>query len=138
MAAKTFRKSNSVIAAAVATVQQPLAAWRQQRRPREPIPKGLWRKIVPLARVHGVSPIAQALRLNYTALKSRVVGGCVAAPAGDRASGFVEAPAAPWLVGPQYVLELEDRRGAKLTLRVARGGETEVLALAHGLWRHRL
>ena len=137
MAAKTSRKSKPLITAAVAPVQQPLAAWREQRRHREAIPDRLWRQIVPLARVHGVSPIAQALRLNYTALKSRVVERSVAASAGPCASGFIETSSAPWLAGPQYILEVEDRRGAKLTLRVARAGEAEVLALAQGLWRHR-
>jgi hypothetical protein len=47
--------------------------------------------IVPLARVHGVSPVAQALRLNYTALKGRVVNGsAVPASAGQSPDGFVE------------------------------------------------
>jgi len=94
--------------------------------------------IVPLARVHGVSPVAQALRLNYTALKGRVVSGCaVPASAGQSPGGFVEVPVAPWPVGSQYILELEDRLGLKLTLRLAQGDRTEALALAHGLWRHR-
>jgi hypothetical protein len=137
MAAKTFRKSKSVIAAAVAPLQHPLAAWRQQRRHREPIPERLWRRIVPLARVHGVSPIAQALRLNYTALKSRMVEGPMGAATGQSASEFVEASSASWLAGPPYVLALEDRRGRKLTLQVARGGARELLVLAQGLWRDR-
>jgi hypothetical protein len=94
--------------------------------------------IVPLARVHGVSPVAQALGLNYTALKGRVVGGRAApASGGQSAGGFVEVPVAPWPAGSQYILELEDRLGLKLTLRLAQGEHTEALALAQGLWRHR-
>jgi hypothetical protein len=137
MAAKTFRKSKSVIAAAVAAIRPRLAVWRQRRRHREAIPERLWRRIVPLARVHGVSPIAQALRLNYTALKNRMVAGPMGAAPGESAAGFVEASPVSWLAGPQYVLELQDRRGRKLTLQVARGGATELLVLAQGLWRDR-
>lgn len=137
MAAKTLSKTKPLIAAAVAPVEEPLAAWRQQRRHREPIPEPLWRQIVPLARVHGVSPIAQALGLNYTALKNRMGERAPSPGTSPAASGFIEASMAPWLAGPQYILEVEDRRGAKLTLRVARAGEAEVLALARGLWRQR-
>ena len=94
--------------------------------------------IVPLARVHGVSPVAQALGLNDTALKGRVVGrGDAPASAGQSPGEFVEVPVAPWSAGSQYILELEDRLGLKLTLRLAPGERTEVLALAQGLWRQR-
>jgi hypothetical protein len=73
MAAKTSTKSDPTFAAAVARVQPALAAWRQRRRHREPIPEVLWRAMVMLARDYGLSPVAQALHVNYTALKRRLV-----------------------------------------------------------------
>jgi hypothetical protein len=95
--------------------------------------------MVPLARVHGVSPVAQALRINYTALKNHLVADKdfhpgVSAPA---PVGFVEVPMASWPRAPQWTIELEDGLGAKLTLRSAQGGSPEALALAQELWRTR-
>ena len=73
MTAKTATKPNRGFSAAISRVEPALAAWRQRRKHREAIPDALWQALVPLARVHGVSPVAQALRLNYTALKRHLV-----------------------------------------------------------------
>ena len=139
MTAKTATQSNRGFSAAIARVKPALAAWRQQRKHREAIPDALWQELVPLARVHGVSPVAQALRLNYTALKRHLeaesasqVAKTVTAPA-----RFVEVQVAPWAGGPPRVIELEDRLGAKLTLRLAPEDRPQFLALAQGLWRQR-
>ena len=92
-----------------------------------------------LARHHGLSPVAQALRINYTALKRHLVGSPAAQASGTDAApaGFVEVPLTAWPSVPQWVIELEDRRGSKLTLRLAPGESAAALALAQGLWRHR-
>jgi hypothetical protein len=58
---------------AVARMQPLLVAWRRQRKPRDPIPESLWHDMVQLARAHQSSPVAQALRVNYAALKRRVL-----------------------------------------------------------------
>jgi hypothetical protein len=39
--------------------------------------------------------------------------------------------------GSPWVIELEDREGAKLTLRLAQTDSAGALALAQGLWRQR-
>jgi hypothetical protein len=138
MATKTGAKSNPTFAAAVARVQPALAGWRQQRKHREPIPEALWREIVPLARAHGLSPVTQALQLNYTSLKRHVLASpSPTAPPQVGGTGFVEVSVAPWAVGSQWVIQLEDRVGSKLTLRLAAGGSAEALAMAQGLWRYR-
>jgi len=138
MATKTATKFNPTFTAAVARVRPALAAWRQRRKHREPIPEVLWRVIVPLARAHGLSPVTQALHLNYTSLQRHVLASPSPAKAPQVAApGFVEVPVAPWAAGTQWVIELEDRLGSKLTLRLAPGGSAEALALAQGLWRHR-
>ena len=141
MAAKTSTKSDPTFAAAVARVQPALAAWRRRRRHREPIPEALWRAMVMLARDYGLSPVAQALNVNYTALKRHLVPypTPIASAVGAKAPGFVEVPVSAWPAdpSPQWVVELEDRRGSKLTLRLAQGDHAAALALAQGLWRHR-
>jgi hypothetical protein len=137
MAAQHVTRAGSSLEIALARVQPALVAWREQRRHREAIPDALWRLIVPLAQAHGVSPVAQGLRLNYTALKQRTCARDLRSPVSDPLGGFVEVPlvtppgTAPW------VIELEDGRGAKLTLRVAGGEISTALTLAQGLWRQR-
>jgi hypothetical protein len=94
--------------------------------------------MVRLARRYGLSRVAQVLRVNYTALKRHLVA--TAAPQAPRsgaiAAEFVEMPmtACP---NAQWVIELEDREGWKLTLRLAQTDRAGALALAQGLWRQR-
>lgn len=115
-----------------------MAAWRQRRRHREAIPEELWRLIVPLARAHGVSPVAQALGLNYTTLKERTLLGETVAPARNRTGGFLEVPVIGWpAAAAACSLELEDGQGTKLTLRLAGSEPSVVLTLAQGLWGQR-
>jgi hypothetical protein len=95
--------------------------------------------MVTLAREYGLSPVAQALRVNYTALKRRMVASPPpqAGGAGPLPAGFVEVPVTAWPSAPPWVIELEDRGGCKLTLRLAQGERVAALALAQGLWRRR-
>ncbi|MGA7413916.1 MAG: hypothetical protein WBW33_25795 [Bryobacteraceae bacterium] len=138
MATKTSTKSDSTFAAAIERVQPALTAWRQRRKHREPIPEPLWRAMERLARRYGRSRVAQALKVNYTALKHRLV--TTAAPQAPRsgtiAAEFVEVPmtACP---NSQWVIELEDRQGSRLTLRLAQNDSAAALALAQGLWSER-
>ncbi len=94
--------------------------------------------MVRLARRYGLSRVAQALKVNYTALKHRLVA--TAAPQAPRsgtiAAEFVEVPmtACP---NSQWVIELEDRQGSRLTLRLAQSDSAAALALAQGLWSER-
>ena len=95
--------------------------------------------MVKLARRYGLSPVAQVLRVNYTGLKHHLVASSVPqAPRTDAiAAGFVEVPITACPGGPPWVIELEDRDGSKLTLRLAQTDSAAALALAQGLWRQR-
>jgi hypothetical protein len=139
MAAKTTTKSDPTFSAAIARVQPALTAWRQRRKHREPIPEHLWRGMARLARRYGLSAVAQVLRVNYTGLKHHLMASSAPqAPRTDAiAVGFVEVPITPCPGGPQWVIELEDRDGSKLTLRLAQTDSAAVLTLAQGLWRQR-
>jgi hypothetical protein len=94
-----------------------------------------------LARRYGLSPVARALRVNYVALGRHTAVGPIREPGESHAPAaeFVEVPMNGWVPAPsgQWVMELEDRRGFKLTLRLAPGESTAALALAQGLWRQR-
>ena len=54
--------------------------WRSQRTGRAPIPDSLWQLAMELTGEFGVHLTARGLRLNYTALKSRVYGAAVDSP----------------------------------------------------------
>jgi len=49
----------------------------------------------------------------------------------------VEVAAPPWPGGVPCSIELEDHRGAKMTVRLAGAEAATVLAVAQGLWRQR-
>ncbi len=91
-----------------------------------------------LASESGTSRVARALQIDYNALKRRVAatGAQAAARGGAVASGFVEVPMAAWS-NSQRVIELEDNRGSKLTLRLPVSEIATVLTLAQGLWKQR-
>jgi hypothetical protein len=95
--------------------------------------------MVRLARRYGLSRVAQVLRVNYTALKQRLVATAVpqAPRSGAIAAEFVEVPMSACPGGSPWVIELEDRDGSKLTLRLAQTDSAGALALAQGLWRQR-
>ena len=139
MAAKTTIKSEPALAAGLARLQPALAAWRERRKHREPIPETLWRAMAAVARVHGLSPVAQALRVNYTTLKRHVEVSSPpqASRADPQPPEFIEVPMSACSGDSQCVIELENHLGLRMTLRWARGGGTEVLALARDLWRSR-
>lgn len=129
--------SAPALAVGLARVQPALAAWRERRRHREAIPERLWRLIVPLAQSHGVSPVARALRLNYTALQRGTLAGSASVPTGNSSAGFVEVAVPAWPGGAHWSIELEDRHGTKMTVRLAGGEAGTVLAVVQGLWRQR-
>ena len=94
--------------------------------------------MVRLARRYGLSPVAQVLRVNYPALKHHLAATATrqVPRSGAIAAEFVEVPmtACP---NSQWVIELEDSDGSKLTLRLAQTDSAGALALAQGLWRQR-
>jgi len=96
MPATKATRLDPVFAAAVAKLRPALAAWRMGRKAREPIPESLWHDIVRLARAYRPSPVAQALRVNYTTLKRLVLNNSLATPAltgdSDRLSNAPSIP----------------------------------------------
>ena len=110
-----------------------LEAWRQNRKPGERIPEDLWNTAVELAARFGVGRVARALGVGYHALKesaqtspaSRQRGG-----SGLKPAAFIELPRPTPSPRIGYLIELEDGRGAKMTLHLAPESGNQVLALA--------
>ena len=101
----------------------------------------LWGAAVALARTEGTYPIARALRVDYASLARRVAEAQAnndSGVPGGGSGGFVELSGAQILdasapVGP--ILEICNRDGLRLTIRLAAGEKVDVAGLVHGLWR---
>ena len=111
-------KSASPIPEAIVQLQRQLDQFRSIQPHRTRLPEALWQAAVELARVHGLHPVAQPLRLDYMGLKKRlgevsVVRRKAAVPA------FVElisAHAATATVG-ECVIEFESSAGSKMRIQ---------------------
>jgi hypothetical protein len=114
------------------TVPRPLARaaerfekWRKRGPRRRKIPDGLWDLARTLAEAYGVHRTARALRLDYYDLKGRVEAATPTGAAGaEPAATFLEVLPRP---GSECVVEIEDRRGGKMTIRLQ--GPVDVVAL---------
>jgi hypothetical protein len=113
--------------------------WRRTRAKPGPMPEELWERTVVLARALGLYTVAQALRVNYGALKERLgvkavmVGGKKRGrPAGKKSrQSFVEVKSLPMMLGAPKespVVEVAASDGARLTIRL-NGGSCDVAAL---------
>jgi hypothetical protein len=105
--------------------------WRGQREAGGRIPQPLWAMAARLAKVHGVSRTAAALRLDYYRLKQRAE----AAASEPRSSGpaFVELTS-PVLVGKHCQIELDNGAGATMRVLLVGYDAADVEALSRGFW----
>lgn len=113
-------------------VRSQLEAWRRTRKRGERIPEDLWQAMGELARVFGVGHVARVLGVGYHALKERARGPGQPAKLSDAV--FVELPLSGAVPQSDCVVELEDGRGAKMTLRLGLGSGTQVLSIVQAFW----
>ena len=112
-------------------------AWRARRKPGHRIPEELWKVAAELARLHGLSPTATALKLNYYDLQRRLRPG--RAPSQDRSlqPQFVELP--PLGNGcpatDSGTLELLRPSGARLRIRLPHATPRQLLPLVQAFLR---
>lgn len=80
-------------------VQQRFESWRQRRKKRTRIPQTLWQAAVSLSEEYSINHLSKTLRVNYTALKKKVVTVQTSKKetSGISSSPFIElpVPAAP-------------------------------------------
>jgi hypothetical protein len=118
-------------------VHQELEAWRRTRKHREPIPSPIWQAMARLSRVHGISPVCQALRVNYSDLKRRSNRlAKVSLSKAGQPPAFVELNVTP-PTGVGCVVEVEDR-GARMTLRLPACSGADPVGLLQAFWRRGL
>jgi hypothetical protein len=120
--------------AGVEEVRRRLEAWRKTRTTRD-LPEEIWEAAVNLAKTYGVSRIAKALALHYNGLKDRVKAASEREGNSPRASQplFMELDMNSTLPPPTCVVELEDQRGAKMTIRLS-ASDLDLRALTEAFW----
>ncbi len=132
------RTQRRALSAGVRELRGRIEQWRRTRKSRCRMPEPLWDAAVALAQEHGVYGISQALRVSYDSLKTRLAR---AAKADGRGLGqavgaeFIELAAASPIMAPPMagtVVEVVERNGTKLTIRLAAGTKLDVAALMKG------
>ena len=121
-------KTNEPFLSELAAVARALEIWRKTRKHRQSIPESLWKQIAGVARHHGVSPVSQALRLDYYSLKRRVEESA-------GAPDFVEVKMVPTPEDHSgCTVQLEDEQGRKLLLRWSSCPGPELLGVVQAFW----
>jgi hypothetical protein len=116
-------------------LEQRFKGWRSQRQQGTRIPEPLWEAALAVARTHGVSRVAQVLRLGYPQLRKRLEQTRSAAIVPVVSPAFVELAYDRSKEQPGCTIELENRLGAKMTIRFSNSSPAETVALAELFWR---
>jgi len=116
---------------------QRLEAWRAHRSPGQRIPDRLWKAAADLARVHGLSPTATVLKLNYYDLQRRLRPAQRRRPNPPPPAQFVQlAPLAGSGPGTDPgTVEVLQPSGARLTLRLPHASPRQLLPLIQAILR---
>lgn len=119
--------------AALEKAQLLFANWRKSKTGRPRIPDNLWQTAADLYHIQGVSinKIARGLRLNYTALKEKIVDMPPAAidlPADDESPMFIEVASLPEC--SNCVIEIENQTGIKM--RICFNGRADPAVISLG------
>ena len=111
-------------------LQERFEYWRRENGPgRRRIPGDLWSEASVLARRHGVVKVARTLRLDYATLKKK---------AGVQTNGGNKQASVPFvellLPGPmaasESVVELTNRSGGRMTIRLHPNCDRDIVQLA--------
>jgi hypothetical protein len=96
------------------------------------MPEGLWKEAAHLARLHGVNPIARALRLDYYSLKHHVKTAAAEAPTRP---AFVEVSVVPPVLPSDCIVEMERSDGGRMRAHLSR--PEDLVAVTELFWRCR-
>lgn len=113
--------------------------WRRSALATGHIPDSLWNLAANLAREHGLSRTATALKLGYYDLKKRVAERAALAqpaPHAMAADAFVELNPAAVTMPCQCTIECEKPCGSRLRIEV-QGSMPDIEALGRSFWESR-
>lgn len=115
---------------AIEELRERIAACRRGRYARAPLPRELWREATQCARRLGVYRAAQALGVSFDSLRGHLAEPDRGQSERGSGVGFVELGGATVLgVRHGTALELENRGGSRLSIRLAAGDSLDVAAV---------
>ena len=109
-------KSTTPIPGAIEQLQRRFDEFRSTQPHRTRLPETLWQAAVELARVHGLHPVAQPLRLDYMGLKKRL-GEVPVVRKKAPGPAFVELISAHPATVADCVIEFESSIGGKMRIQ---------------------
>jgi hypothetical protein len=109
-------------------VQQQFESWRKHRKKRTRIPQRLWKAAVSLSDEHSIHHLSKILRINYTALKNRVLQLNPPAKSESYVSNatFFELPTTTTL---ESTIEMVRADGAVMKMHLKSAGIPDLVAL---------
>ena len=131
-------KRQATVPAEVEELRQRLNAWRQKPDRDKRLPESFWEEAAGLARNHGVSLVAVALSLSYTALKQRTAAATKSLAVTTSQPAFVEVGMVPPAVGSECLVELRDGSNCRMNIRLETGATGALVALAQAFWMRAL
>ena len=126
------RKNGRQMPSDLARGRQRFQAWRRTRTLGTRIPESLWALAVKLAGVHGVACTANALRLDYYALRRRA--GSSPSDAEPATGAFMELSVPPPAPLRECLVEWEDSLGARMRLHMKGCDMPDLVALGRSFW----
>jgi hypothetical protein len=125
----------STMAPSLEQVQQRFESWRQRRKKRTRIPQNLWQAAVALSEEYSICHLSKALRVNYTALKKKVVNANTPEKntSDVSAATFIElpVPAAPLI---ESTIEMIKSDGSVMRMRVKGAACSDLVELGKAFW----
>ena len=113
--------SQTYLPAGLQGVRRQFEHWRRSRKGLSRVPAPLWAAAAKVAGTFGVSRTAQALGVNYNALRKRVERQAAATPTESEeiaGTGFLELTPPQRAGSCQCTLELENASGAKMRVHL--------------------
>lgn len=114
-------------------VRKQLEVWRNDNKPRAPIPSRLWDLAASLATRHSVHEISRALRLNYAKLKNHI--GMAPAKLANKTAPqpFVELPF-PYARESECLIDMKNRHGDRMRIHLSGARTLDLLSLGKAFW----
>ncbi len=113
----------------VEKARKKFAAWRRSRQARSRIPEQLWTSAVVAARDVGVNQACKALRLDYYALKRRVVASRKRASV-KTSGNFVEFDSGVPPLFTEWAVEMDNGRGGLMRVAARSVSGPDVVSLS--------
>ncbi len=136
-----MRETQSLISAAAVKptlefVRNQFEAWRKKRSRRRPIPEALWQSAMALCNEHSIFEVSQALRMNYTGLKERVLKARGMEPVVRERPGFVKLDLEVPIGSSECLVEMEAPNGARMRMSFKGGArDFDPVELGRAFWR---